>query len=383
MSARRHTDLLIIGAGPFGLGLARHASKLGIDHAIVGRPMEFWRNNMPRGMLLRSGVRWHLDPANELTFRQYMHETSVDRADLRPLGLEPYLGYAKWFQDRAGIAPINSLVSSLTQADDGFEALLDDGSIVRAGQVALAIGFHPFAHVPGELGDMLPAGRWSHTRDFVSMEHVAGRRYAIVGGRQSAFEWAALLADEGADAIHVIHRHPTPNFERSDWSWVEELLGASEYEPGWWQSLPDAERERIGGAFWSEGRLKLEPWLAPRLDPARVHLWPECTITDARAGEDALALELSCPAAEVEVDHVILATGFRPDLARVDFLAPALREQIRTDGGFPVLDAHFQTTVPRLYATSMLATQAFGPFMAFTVSVRAGSRILGDAIAKA
>ncbi|HMD86850.1 MAG TPA: hypothetical protein VKO18_19340 [Terriglobia bacterium] len=53
-------QLLIIGAGPHGLAVAGYAKHLGIDFAMSGKPMEFWRNQMPKGMLLRSGGTWHL-----------------------------------------------------------------------------------------------------------------------------------------------------------------------------------------------------------------------------------------------------------------------------------------------------------------------------------
>ena len=49
-------DLLIIGAGPFGLAMSAYARHLGIDHVIVGKPMDFWKANMPEGMYLRSGM---------------------------------------------------------------------------------------------------------------------------------------------------------------------------------------------------------------------------------------------------------------------------------------------------------------------------------------
>ena len=39
-------ELLIIGAGPFGLALAAEAQALSIDHLLVGKPMEFWEKNM-------------------------------------------------------------------------------------------------------------------------------------------------------------------------------------------------------------------------------------------------------------------------------------------------------------------------------------------------
>jgi hypothetical protein len=87
-----------------------------------------------------------------------------------------------------------------------------------------------------------------------------------VGGRQSAFEWAALLAEKGAEEVHVVHRHDPPVFETSDWGFTDELMGLTAEIPGWFRNLPAPEREAIARRFWAEGRLKLEPWLTPRLE---------------------------------------------------------------------------------------------------------------------
>lgn len=50
-SLMKTTELLIIGAGPFGLAVAAHAKLSGIAVTIVGEPMAFWKHNMPAGML--------------------------------------------------------------------------------------------------------------------------------------------------------------------------------------------------------------------------------------------------------------------------------------------------------------------------------------------
>ena len=55
------TRLLVIGAGPYGLSVAALARERGIETVTLGRPMGFWREHMPEGMLLRSGLDWHLD----------------------------------------------------------------------------------------------------------------------------------------------------------------------------------------------------------------------------------------------------------------------------------------------------------------------------------
>ena len=48
------SEVLIIGAGPFGVSISAHLHGLGVNHQIVGRPMDTWRARVPIGMLLKS-----------------------------------------------------------------------------------------------------------------------------------------------------------------------------------------------------------------------------------------------------------------------------------------------------------------------------------------
>jgi cation diffusion facilitator CzcD-associated flavoprotein CzcO len=50
----KHTKLLVVGAGPFGLAVVAYAKHYDIDFLMLGKPMGFWKSNMPEGMLLRS-----------------------------------------------------------------------------------------------------------------------------------------------------------------------------------------------------------------------------------------------------------------------------------------------------------------------------------------
>ena len=379
--ANYETDLLIIGAGPFGLAIAAQAAHLGIEHLVVGRPMEFWRKNMPQGMYLRSACDWHLDPVNIHTIEKFLETRGQTSHDVEPLSLEFYLSYAEWFQTQKQITTRPAYIERLDHAN-GFVAATVDGDTIQARQVALAPGFKHFANIPDELKALLPEGRYTHTCEFTDFSSAANTRYLIIGGRQSAFEWAALLLEAGASSIYISHRHDTPAFEESDWSWVNPLVDAIADNPNWFRSLSQAEKDDVSRRQWAEGRLKLEPWLAPRLVDERVKVLPNTGLVKAVEQNGELAVTMS-NGETVVCDKVVFATGYKVDISRVPVLSSGnILDQLETRNGFPVLDDHLQTSVPGLFITSMPAMQDFGPFFGFTIAVRVSAKLICDAIVR-
>ena len=194
----------------------------------------------------------------------------------------------------------------------------------------------------------------------------------ILGGRQSAFEWAALLGEAGAERVDLVYRHDTPAFTESDWSFVDELLAETRRTRGWFRGLPEAERKAIAQRFWQVGRLQLEPWLAPRITAA--HLHPRTEIARPRSN-GAITARLT-DGTSIEADHLLLATGYAPDMTRVPYLPP-----IELADGFPVLDPDFQTSVPGLYIPGFPSTRDFGPFFGFVAGATTTAAIIGRALA--
>ncbi len=117
--------------------------------------------------------------------------------------------------------------------------------------------------------------------------------------------------------------------------------------PGWWRSLPALEQEAIARKFWAVGRLTLEWWLTPRLQGNRFRRRPGTSVVAAstdRAG--AVRIRLS-DGTELGVDRIVLATGYKADLARVPYLTEVL-PLVAVADGFPHLDDAFQTSLPGL-----------------------------------
>jgi hypothetical protein len=197
-----------------------------------------------------------------------------------------------------------------------------------------------------------------------------------VGGRQSAYEWAALLAEHGAERVDLVHRHDVPRFDRVSWRFIDPYVDSTVRVRGWWRRLPKGEQDAIARRFWEVGRLTLEHWLPPRLAGQAIHRWPRTEVVQAgpAASDGALQVRLS-NAEDLLVDRVVFASGYRADLARVPYLAGVLDRIARADG-FPVLDEAFGSSLPGLYLPGFVATRDFGPFFGFVKGAPAAATLI-------
>jgi cation diffusion facilitator CzcD-associated flavoprotein CzcO len=331
-------------------------------------------------MFLRSSADWHLDPMGVHTLRAYLRERELDPRDVDPVPLELFLAYGRWFAERKAIHPGTALVARLERRGHRFEARLEDGAVVEADAVLLAPGFRPFRNFPDELVARLPEDRFVHSCDVSEPAAFRGRRVLIVGGRQSAFETAALISEGGGAHVHLVYRHDTPRFERSDWSWAEDMVKRFDAAPNWFHVLRPEEQKAVGDRLWVEGRLKLEPWLGPRIDRAGITLHPRTEVVSCDEAGGELRVQLST-GASVAVDSVVLATGYRVRVDRIPYLSrDSILPTLATDDGFPVLDDSFQTSVPGLFLTGLPASRRFGPFFGFVLGCTASARIIVDAL---
>jgi FAD-dependent urate hydroxylase len=381
---QKNVDLLIIGAGPYGLAMAAYARHLGLDYLVVGKPMEFWKNNMPRGMILRSASDWHLDPTNVDTIDLFLATQGLKRKDVEPLSLQTYITYTQWFQENEHIEITPLYVHQLDYLGNvkrPLQATLSNSQIVRAENVVIGVGMKYFKYLPPEIVTHLPVTHIAHTCDLVEFSSLQDKRCLIFGGRQSAFEWAALLHEAGAECVHLSYRHDTPDFKPSDWSWITPMVDAMVKDPAWYRNLPEHEKEEVNHQVFVESRQKVEPWLETRVMNDQIRLHPRTNLAGCREEPGSeLAVELD-NGEKFNVDTILLATGYKVKMDRVPFLVRGnILGQMLTRNSFPVLDEHFQTNIPDLFITSLPASQDFGPFFGFTFSARASARLIGQAI---
>jgi hypothetical protein len=385
-------DVVVVGAGPYGLSLAAHLGASDVDYRIFGRPMDAWRRHMPEGMLLKSdGFASNLDdPAEEFPLSRYCRERGIDYDDEQePVRLDTFTDYGLAFGSRYVPKLDERLVDAIAPAARGFTLRLEDGDTLHARRVVLAIGIGHFPYTPPNLA-VLPPELGSHSYEHHKLAKFRGQRVAVVGGGASAIDLASLLQEGGCEA-QLICREPALKFgappdgkERSLWRRIRHPRSGMgpgvrsrlySDAPLLFHALPTTLRMEIV-------RRHLGPAASWRMQDMFARCPPPLVgheIVAARAKEGKVELRLKAPDGRTvhEIfDHVIAATGYRVDLRRLGFLDPALRARLARVNETPVLSNRFESSVKGLFLVGPAAADSFGPLMRFAFGAKFASRRL-------
>jgi Pyridine nucleotide-disulphide oxidoreductase len=370
---RDDCEVVVIGAGPYGLAVAAHLKAAGVATRAFGQSMSAWRDHMPKGMKLQSpSAASHLaDPEGKYSLDAFAHQLGNAPAQDQ-LPLEHFVRYGEWFQ-RQTVHDLDSRkVTRIEQAGKAFCLVLDNGEAIHAPRIVIAMGLTGQEFRPAEF-DGLPSYLVSHASEHASLEAWRGQRVAVVGRGQSACESAALLREAGSE-VDIICRGnirwggPPASDTPSGGGWLRATRAPSAVGPhplSLLNELPGAEHLLPAGVLaWINSRsLRPTPawWLKPRLDGVRVLAGRRVAAVTAK--DDRVSVELDD---RTEVyHHVLLATGYKIDIAKLRILPPELLRRIACIDGAPSLADGFESTVPRLHFVGASSVASFGPLMRF------------------
>ncbi|MEU3334107.1 NAD(P)-binding domain-containing protein [Streptomyces sp. NPDC006668] len=391
----------IIGAGPFGLSTAAHLRARGIPVRVFGEPMVSWRDHMPAGMLLKSTpVASSLDaPQQGHTLADYCDAAGIKRlvTDEDIIPVETFIAYGEWFQQKLVPELEQVRVVSVDRGSGGgFELKLDSGELFTARAVVVATGLHGLAHLPAELAAApdgpTPTGPVSHSSQHHDLTRYAGKDLIVVGAGQSALETAVLAAEAGAQVRVVSRGHGKVAFGAPPWD-QPRLRPESPFGRAWslWalSYYPHPYRRLPAGARHYLVRRVLGPlgawWLRDRFEgKVQVTEVDRIVGTDADGASPTLTVRTFGGQTEkLAADHVIAATGYRVDIAAMDFLGPELRTRVAVSRGTPRLGAGYVSSVPGLYFTGLPAAASYGPVMRFVCGTEFASPRLARHLAAA
>jgi FAD-dependent urate hydroxylase len=377
-------EVIVIGAGPFGLAAAAHLAGSGVATRMFGEPMSFWRHNMPQGMKLRSPwAATHIpDPHGRLSLDDFISARSLARRE--PLPLETFVDYGMWFQ-RAAVPDVDTrMIVRLQSTGDGFRAETMDGAHVRARRVVIATGLARQAFRPDAFAG-IPTEFVSHASEHSDLGIFRDRRVAVVGRGQSACESAVLLQEVGAE-VELICRGDvhwlggSARAGRASVDWLRKQLaspsGVGPFPFNWLAERPDLAHAMPAGLRMRFNARCLRPgaaaWLRPRSTGVRV-LAGEHVHSAVVAGE-RIALMLDRGTAVF--DHVLLGTGYQIDVARIGILDAELLAVLACRGGAPILGPGFESSIPGLHFIGASAVRSYGPLMRFIAGAGFAARAL-------
>jgi thioredoxin reductase len=375
--SQSNVDVVIIGAGPYGLSLASHLSHRRIERRIFGFPMRAWRE-MPPGMFLKSfGFATNIPtPERHHTLPEYCRARGLE--DFEPIEYSTYAEYGEWFQQQLVPDLEQVHVTNVARLDKGFEVSLETGERVSARRVVIAVGLGYFTTFPDVLRSLPPEllTHTAQTAEYLKAAQYSGRDITVIGAGQSALEAAALLHEGGAQ-VRLLARHEvwfSEKFNRQ-----RSLLERVQYPntvvgPGrenWvLQHVP-----MLPYYFRTERRVRLTRtylgpmgtwWLRDRVE-GKVPMLKQTSILAATAQNGKVRLRLRTADGderEIETEHVIAGTGYEANVDRLPFLGP-LAAEIRRIERAPALSPYFESSVPGLYFVGLAAAFAFGPLFRF------------------
>ena len=366
-------QIVILGAGPYGLSAAAYLRAAGKEVCVFGRPMSFWQGQMPRGMCLRSnwGASHIADPRGELTLDEYCRQNGNHVS--KPIPLSRFVDYGQWYQRRVVPDLDARIIRTIEPDDKGFKITLSDGGALTSKRVVVAAGIQPFAVRPPEF-DQIPPSLASHSSGHNDLGKFSGQSVVVVGSGQSALESAALLKEAGAE-VEVICR-------RESLRWVgvhprlhnlgpvsRMLYSSRDVGPAGISCLVAAPHIFRLFPRWFQDRIAyrairpaIAGWLQSRIGDVPISFGRQ--VAAVAVLDNHLRLRLN-DGTERLVDHVLLATGYRVDVSRYAFLAPALMRNLKTVNGFPVLKRGLESSIACLHFLGKPAAWSFGPIVGF------------------
>jgi len=287
-------DLIIIGAGPIGLEAAIGAKRAGLRYRVL-----------EQGALVDAIYRYptymtFFTTAERLEIGGHPFVTSTDKATRK----EALDYYRKVAANEALTVDTYTKVTGLKRRGDGFDVTVTtrDGEerTLHAAHVALATGYFDDPNRLGVPGEDLP--HVSHAFD--EAHPWFGRDVVIVGGGSSAADAALDLHRAGAK-VTMLHR-------------------GADFKP----TLK----------YW------IRPNLENRVKEGSIQAHFETTVREITP--DAVIAEQNGEARTFPAERVYLLTGYHASTKLLDMVG-AKRDDVTLAA---TLDAHYQTSVPGLYA---------------------------------
>jgi FAD-dependent urate hydroxylase len=397
-----HTkEVVILGAGPYGLSTAAYLQDAGVDAYVIGKPLAFWKQSMPGKMLLRSRIEASNIAAPKKHLSLAAYQKAIKRKLQEPLPIEDFIAYGDWFQKQVVPNLDERHVRHVSYNNNSFNITLDDGEEIHSKRLVLAVGIGLFSYRPEQFAN-IPKELAPHTSELSDLCKWRGKRVAVIGTGQSALEYAALLHESGAE-VTILSRSSEVKFRPFAWRkhLFRTLTGGplkgfsyKVFPPTDLGDIRTARKMANPEVFRQQPAEVQEKLLKDCTKPVGAYWLPQrLASVQVRTGVSVSRAEIERPGLKLHLtdgttqraDLVVLATGYKVDISKYQILDVELRDRIeKTADKYPVLSMSLQTSIPGLYMAGVIAEKALGPTLRFvTGTSNAGPRLASSVTGRA
>lgn len=314
-------DVVIVGGGQSGLAAAHGLKRAGVNNIVVLDSHAAGEEGVWKTFARMSELR---TPKGLFGLEQGLNALSLQHWFIGQYGYAAWEGlnrvprlvwarYLRWFRETLDLPVENNVaVHNIIEGECGTDVkTIKDGAekTYHARFVVLATGHDGAGQwtVPTFISETLPTSRYDHSNGPIDFAALKGRRIGVLGHGASAFDAAAAALEAGAVRVDLCFRRtkmPLVNPHRHI-----ETAGMLLHFP----DLPDATRWAVARHFQIHDQPPADSGFFAATAYPGFHMHAGSPWQHVEMASDVI--KVTTPRAEFEFDHVIVATGYKVDLA--------------------------------------------------------------------
>ncbi len=358
------TEVLIIGAGPYGIAIANELFANGVPFQIIGKPFDLWLNYTQNHSSIRSD--WLTSevycPTGRYGFLKFLQEKRFSNKNeilKKRLPVELYRKYLKYVLTQLPYLIEDSKCIQLQQNNGLFQAKLENQKIIEAQVVILATGIESHKYLPAifQKSNETPI---VHSWNVNGVLNIEGKNILVVGRGQSAAEAICQLSKK--NKINWLLRKE-PEYYSEPINLPVPVFKSLRFLSGLFFYLPLKIRKLLGKKFVS---VTITPDLKKYMESNSV----KKIFSDVN---DLNSLDI--------YDLIISATGFTYSLDSISFLDNKLKGCIETQGDVPKLNRCFESSCKGLFFAGGITEFSHGPAMRFMMGAPFTAKTIARAVA--
>lgn len=371
------TNVLIIGAGYYGISTACYLAQKNISFIIIGKPFTLWFNHILGDAALRSELietEMYVpgSPYNLIKFIKKQYPGKAKEMLKKEISMKLFKEYLTWIKKELSFKINENEAISIRETKEGFHTILANKEKVDSKAIVIATGMGVHRYIPKCLTGF-HSKKILHAWDVNQYKSLKNKKILIIGTGQSAAE--ALNYLKKNNELIWVTRH-APTFYKDPIkvpAWLFKLL--IHVSPYLYLTNKTLRKIIPKNSY----RSTITPSLKKTLESPEIRKI-YASVQDLHLKKKGN--EFVSEKYRLEAEIIISATGYKYDLEKIAFLSPEIREGIKKKEMSKLVDKNFETAVKNVFVIGGITEPVHGIAQRFLFGARHAARKVSSIIEK-